>query len=81
MLSTPKCCPGKNLPIGVKNLPIGVRIFFIEVVLLVESCSGKKIVSYFLFVYLEWIITAFLKFYTCHSPWCLLTEYIIYLST
>ena len=28
MLSTPKCCPGKNLPIGVKNLPIGVRIFY-----------------------------------------------------
>ena len=25
MLSTPKCCAGKNLPIGVKNLPIGVR--------------------------------------------------------
>ena len=25
MLSTPKCCAGKKLRIGVKNLPIGVR--------------------------------------------------------
>ena len=35
-------------------------------------CPGKKIVSYFLFVYHEWITTAFPHFYTCHSPWCLL---------
>ena len=35
-------------------------------------CPGKKIVSYFLFVYLEWITTAFPNCYTCHSPWCLL---------